>query len=314
MSNFNGVLSKLGIGEEVVAYGTAATATAMLRLLSESISPEIARVASPILDGTAAQREDRRGNKSVSGDIEIEPDYDNYDLLFEAAFGSAAIGVYTFVETEHLSLTIWLEKTVSRFRALGAKVNSFTFSGAAGENWKCSISFKANDSDRVATAFAAIAITSSEPWAFDSSKVRLGDLGNALTDDDQIYLSSLSIECSHNLEDGVYHSNADIPLEHLKGGFRGVKVMGEVARYDTDAYATWEAAETLLQMDITIPGSGSNSALIQIPVLKIAQIPNVPISGPGPAGIPLELTAYLNASRNASMAAITKELALTITT
>lgn len=313
MSNYNGVLSKCGLGEETVAYGTAATATEMQKLLSESISPEISRVASPILDGTAAQREDRRGNLAVAGDIEVELDYDNNDLLFEAAFGNAAGGVYTLIETEATSLTVWIEKTVSRMRALGAKVNSFTLAGSAGENWMGTFSIKAQDSDIVATAFASISLTSSEPWAFDSSKIRLGTLDDALTDNDQIYMINISIEVNHNLEDGIYRSNSDNPLEHLKGGFRDVKISGEIARYDTDQYATWEAAETQLQMDITIPGSGSNNALIEFPVLKISQVPNVPVGGPGPAGIPIEFMAYLNSSRNSYIDA-TKEIRLTITT
>jgi len=314
VSTFNGVLGKLGIGEETSAYGTVATATEMLRLLSEGISPEIARVASPILDGTAAQREDRRGNKTVAGDLEIEMDYDNNDLLFEAAFGSESSGVYDLVETEHLSLTLWIEKTVSRFQALGAKINSFTLAGSAGENWIGTFNFKSKDSDRVATAFAGISLTSSEPWAFDSTKIRLAIQDAALDDDDQIYMTNASIEINHNLDDGAYRSNSDLPLEHLKSGFREIKVTGEIARYDTDQYATWEAAETLLQMDFTIPGTGSNNALIQLPVLKITQIPNVPISGPGPAGVPIELTAYLNAARNTNLSAITKEVRLTIET
>ncbi len=315
MSDFNGVLSKLGLGEETSAYGTAATATEMLRMLSESISPEIARVSSPILDGTAAQREDRRGNKSVAGDIEIEMDYDNNDLLFEAAFGSEALGVYDLVDTEHLSLTVWLEKTVSRFRGIGAKVDSFVFSAAAGENWKCTFNLKCKDSDRVATAFAAISLTASEPWNFDSTKIRLADIVNALTDNDEIFMSNAAIEVSHNLSDGTHVSNSDLTLEHLKSDFREVKITGELARYDSDQFATWEAAETLLQMDFTIPGSiGSNSALIQLPVCKITQIPNVPVAGPGPAGVPIELTAYINASRNSFISAVTKEVRLTIVT
>lgn len=314
MSIFNGVRGKLGIGEEVSAYGTAATATEMLRMLSESISPEIARVSSPILDGTAAQREDRRGNKTVAGDIEIEMDYDNNDLLFEAAFGAESSGVYDLVETEHISLTLWIEKTVSRFRAIGAKVNSFALAGSAGENWIGTFNFKSEDSDRVATAFAGISLTASEPWAFDSTKIRLANLDNVIADGDQIYMTNVSIEVNHNLDDGAYRSNSDLPLEHLKAGFREIKVTGEIARYDTDQYATWEAAETLLQMDFTIPGTGANTALIELPVLKITQIPNVPISGPGAAGVPIELAGYLNASRNSDMSGVTKEIRLSIVT
>ena len=128
MSTFNGVLGKLGVGVES-PYGSAATATEMLRLLSEGLSPEIARVTSPILDGTAAQREDRRGNKSVNGSCEIELDYDNIEKILTACFGNHAGGVYTLVDTEHDSLTVWLEKTVSRFRGIGGKVDSFVLAG-----------------------------------------------------------------------------------------------------------------------------------------------------------------------------------------
>lgn len=313
MSTFNGVLSKLGIGEEST-HGAAVAATEMLRLINESISPEIARVSSPILDGTVAQREDRRGNKTVAGGFTVEPDYDNIDKIFEACFGAAAAGVYDFTNTENISLSIWIEKTVSRFRALGAKVDSFTLSGAAGENWMLEVNVKAKDSDRVATAFASISLTSSEPWAYDSSKIRLAALGAAIDDDDQIYMSDIAIAVTHGLDDGQYHSNSDNPLEHLKANFREVKISGNIARYDTDQYATWEAAETQLQMDVTIPGAGSNNALFQFPIVKLTTIPIVPVAGPGPAPIPVEFLAYVNASRNSDMAAVTNEMKLTITT
>ena len=125
MSDFNGVLAKCGIGEES-PHGTAATATEMQRILSESISPEIARISSPILDGNAAAREDRRGNKTVDGSLEIELDYDNNTKILQACFGAVAAGVFTLKTAEHIAFTIWLEKTVSRFRGIGAKVDSFT--------------------------------------------------------------------------------------------------------------------------------------------------------------------------------------------
>ena len=92
-----------------------------------------------------------------------------------------------------------------------------------------------------------------------------------------------------------------------------MKITGEISRYDTDQYATWEAAQTLLQMDINIPGAGANNALIELPVVKISQIPTTNIAGPGPAPIPIELMAYLNSSRNSFMTP-TNEIRLTLVT
>lgn len=307
-----GFKGKLGIAEQVdfttgIAVGSVSS---MIPFLSESLSPEIARISSNVIDGAAGQRADRRGNQNVNGGIDVELDFTNLTTLLKACFGSESSGTFTFIDTEHTPLTMLIEKTVSRFRAIGAKCDSFSLAGNAGENWMLSSQWKCYNADRSATAFPSISLAAREPWKFDGTKIRLNRISDgALADNShQIYATNISIEVAHGLEEPKFvsrSSNANLPIEPLKANWREVKVMLTMARYEDTANITnveelidWEAAESKLQMDITVTGS-SNSCVMRFPHMKITQIPNINVSGPEPSEVPIELVGFINNSDNA---------------
>ena len=309
-----GFLGKFAIKEQPafetgIAFNNWVTSAYLLPTLSESFSPEIARIPSPILDGTAGQRADRRGNKAISGSMDLELDYLNINTILKACFGSATAGTYTFVDTEHTSIGFLIEKTVSRFRVIGAKCDSFTIGAGQGENWKLTSNWKGFDADRDATAFPALTLNSHDPWKFDTTKIRLSRIsdGDLADGSHQIYVTNISIEANHMLGEPVYvtrSANANKTIEVLKSGFREVKITLTFPRYEDTANITnvselidWEEADSALQMDITITGT-ANTAIIRIPHIKISQIPNVSISGPEPGTVSIELIAFVNNSVN----------------
>jgi hypothetical protein len=309
-----GFLGKFAIKEQSafetgIAFNNWATSAYLLPVLSESFSPEIARIPSPILDGTAGQRADRRGNKSIAGSLDLELDYLNVNTILKACFGSVSSGTYTFIDTEHTSVGFLIEKTVSRFRVIGAKCDNFSIGAGQGENWKLSSSWKGFDADRDATAFPSLTLNSHDPWKFDLTKIRLNRIsdGDLADGSHQIYVTNINFEASHMLEEPIYvtrSANANKTIEVLKSGFREVKITLTFPRYEDTANITnvselidWEAADSALQMDITIAGT-ANTAVFRIPHIKIAQIPNLNISGPEPGTVSVELMAFVNNSVN----------------
>jgi hypothetical protein len=331
MSVSIGFLGKFAIKEQSdfetgIAFNNWVTSAYLLPVLSESFSPEIARVPSPILDGTAGQRADRRGNKSISGGLELELDYLNINTILKACFGSVNAGVYTFVDTEHTPVGFLIQKTISRFRVIGAKCDNFSLSGSQGDNWKLASSWKAFDNDRSSSdAFPSLTLNSHDPWRFDSTKIRLSRIsdGNLADGSHQIYVTDVNIDVNHQLQEPIYvtrSANANKTIEMLKSGFREVKISLTFPRYEDTANITniselidWEAADSALQMDIVIAGS-ANTATIRFPHIKLSNIPNVNISGPEPGTVSIELMAYVNNSVNTNTnMTFTEEMRLIIT-
>lgn len=160
-----GLAAQLGLVEETV-YGTFVAPARWFEFVSESFAMEIERLESAgIRGGTRVLPSSRwaSGQKTVTGDVELETTTTNLGILFEHAFGGVATvndlaTAYTHTFTPDdlpvggLAVQVGRPDTsaagtVHPFSYLGGRIASWSLEGAVGEIGKLGVSFLFQDED-----------------------------------------------------------------------------------------------------------------------------------------------------------------------
>jgi hypothetical protein len=162
-------------------WGTAATVTTFIPLVSETLKSEINPVESAGILATRqvmTTQQWYQGNKTVAGDIQHEMYDQSMGVLLRAAFGTVqtttagGTGVHTFwPTTPSVSFTTQVGRpttygSVIPFTYEGCKINSWELAAAAGEipTWGMSITA---EEERMGTALASVSYASNvKPWRF----------------------------------------------------------------------------------------------------------------------------------------------------
>jgi len=318
MSLGQGFLSTAGIKAET-SWGEAwAAVDTAIPYLNESLVSTYDRSADVSLLGSAGMAQDEATIQNVSGDISFYLDYElNHGIILKAALGAESSDVYTLTDTLQASgnmFRIEFDKSVSRWRAAGCKVNNLTLSSAAGaDNFlTATASLVAKSLSRSSDSFPAITVSGQTNILHSHLTFRLADKADALDSGDEMGVSSVNLSINNNLQaDAKDSSSSSAILEPVRNGFRETMFDVELPRYTADTIQDWKDNDTILQADLTYT-NGVNTLLIEIPELKIMGGVDANIGG---AEV-IPLTVNMKAMRNSSdsiMSAITDEVRITLT-
>lgn len=299
-----GYKARCGIGKETT-WGTLVSPTELITFLSESITRSDEFFEQDTLVSKAGRLPADKTNITVSGSIEMDNNYQALDLIFALAFGGGAetpsgSGPYTHTiklsEDISRSLSIFIEKDVSVWEIAGAKINTLTISGIAGEPIKVSAEIIAKELTR-GTSYRAtlsgLAIPSKPRVVFPHLKFRIADLTDALTDDDEIDISEFELTINNNLAtDQRGSKEGNYILEPFRNGRREITLSITVRRYTKDTFINWKENGTKLQADLTFT-SGSYQQKFEFPTLLVKEV-NAPIGSAEIIPVEVTLTAYRN--------------------
>jgi len=295
MADSIGLKAKMGIKEVVSWASSYAAVDDPIPFTDENIIENWERIQKQALLGYGGREKSDQGNRVVQGTTNHELDYDNFIPIIEHIMGAESAGVITIEDQLAKYLFIEIEKQVSRFRAGPSKGKKFTIKGDAGDNIKLACEWHCRKVERSATAFPAIAPAAADRLLFSQMVFRIGDQANALTSGDAVGLASFELEFDRQMHTGDYASDATTPketLDPIEGDFRTCMLKIKIPRYAADTFATWKAADTSLQADLTFTGPSAKGFLIQLPELKITEGFDAPVGGPGPLTLEGSLEAY----------------------
>ena len=214
MATGTGLDAQIGYVAES-AWGTAATVTRFLPLVSETMKKEIAPIESAdIITGRQVMTTEQwaQGNASVGGDIQHEFYVDSSGLLLRAAFGTVSTSgtIHTFWPTApSVSLTTQVGRpttygSVIPFTYEGCKVQSWELAASAGEFFTWGMTLVAEE-ERMGTALASASYASNlRRWNFSSAVLSVAGVTvpvksfklageNNLTQDERRFLGSTLI-------------------------------------------------------------------------------------------------------------------------
>lgn len=204
----SGLSSQIGYAKETT-YGTPATASRFLPLISEDLGAENERMESEgIVAGAIAMESDQwaPGTTMVSGGIQHELYQQGVGLLFEQIFGSVTssatggIATHTFTLGDLPSMTVQkgvptVGGNVLPFTYAGAMVSEANFRLAAGEFAQLGLTVLAqSETDGIALAAASYLTGSKKPFSFMSGAISISgaalcvreveiNINNGLTDE-----------------------------------------------------------------------------------------------------------------------------------
>lgn len=310
-----GLKAKAGI-DPAASWGEAWSAsTILLPFVSENITKNFDRMMSKALVGQVGQHESQQGRQLVSGDLVIDLDYNNAELL-EYAFGSEAGGVFTLADDLPM-FHLEIDKGAERYRFQSCKVNQMTITGSAGSEdpIQVSMNITAYACTRTATAFTGglSLATADRAYFEDIGTMEFDLISGTLTTADHKPISSFELVINHNLQtDGRDTSIPDNVLEPLRNDFRVVKLKCGLARNTTaaQAMATYAEDDSRIQGELNMT-SGSGTAVWQFPQGKVVNPPQMNVGGPGVISSEVEIEWYPN-TNNSNMAAVTDQVRVTI--
>jgi hypothetical protein len=307
-----GVLAQAGFSAASSFTQAHQTATAKLRLVSETMSINYEKQRSQALIGRPAQHEFVPSVSMVQGDLVIELSYDDDDIL-EYCMGDETARTYEFANELEKFFHLTIDRGTTRFTFRGCMVNSFTISGEAGEApVQLSMSLVAYAGTTTGSAFPSLSDPGAPVYFSQLSHVYLGDQADALSGSDELYVKSVSYTCNNNLQiDGVDSAQPTAILQPIRNGFREVSATFGLARYYDSAPTTsifgWKNSGTALQ-STTVFQSGSDSYTIYLPNAKISESNDFAVGGPSALEGDLTLEAFYNGSTNSYMSGVADQM------
>lgn len=304
-----GALSKLVIGFESVAYGTAAAAGFDVPFVTSGLSLSRNKTTSPIIRGDFNPVKPSPGNKSVSGTIVVPFDSVASWYWLKAAFNTVATtgtDPYTHVftmegATKRTSLTIehqYLDlDTPQYFQYTGCKISSMSFSiGGEGE---LMMNLNVVGSDRTISATsidAAATEISYDP--VNQSEASLTEGGSAFAD-----ATDISVDINFNPDTSQYVIGGGGALGAIPDGIMAVTGTLNALFKDT-ALLTKASGNTETALIATYNGGASNQVLAEFPELQYEES-DPPIDGPQGIKVSLPWGAYYDDGTDASSVVLT---------
>ncbi len=291
MPDATGILSSMGI-KDVAAWNTSyAAVDELIPYKTESLTQAFTRLADDSLLGSAGRAPSDQGVQAVAGQTTHILDYNNFDTIFETAFGAVAGRVFTFPSPgDALLKYLWIEieKTTSRWRMGAAKINKLTISGEKDQHVMLTVDWLCRDIDRNVAAFPSISTPGARNLVrFEDLQFRIVDIaGGPPSGGDEMRIESFELELDRVLVEDDYASKSTValeeklPLEPIPNGFRVNSLKFKVPRYSTDAdLLTWKDADTPLQADLTFTRSGE-TLVLDLPDMRITEGFDPQVSGP----------------------------------
>lgn len=310
-----GATAKCGIKTGLSSWGEAWSAVdTLIPFTEESVGQTIERLDDMALEGTPGMRAPDQGLIKVPGNLKGELDYYNWGGLIEAAMGSVGSGVYDLVNDLTKIFRMELEKQVSRWRFDGVMVNTMEITGSKGRKLDISFGLVCRSLVRSAVEFPPLSIASRSKVLFSNSstnsRIRIGDLADALASGDEAGWESFTLRLNNNLiEDDATNRQRTI-LMPRRNGFREASLDFKLPRYESDTYLDWKDNGTALQSDLFF-SDGTKKFHVEIPQGKIFEGLGVNVSGPQVLTQEGKLDCFLNTG-NSHMSAVGNEFRITI--
>lgn len=294
MPDATGIASKMGI-KDVAAWATAyAAVDELIPFTGETITQQFTRLTDESLTGVAGRAASAQGMQALAGQTTHVLDYNNFDTIFETAFGAVAGRVFTLTN-DQLVKYAWLEfeKQISRWRIGAAKITKMVLSGEKDGKVMLTVDWLLRDIDRNATAFPAISTPGARNLVrFEDLQFRIVDIAGGPPDAaDIMRIDSFEIEMDRVLVEDDYASKSAVageeklPLEPIPNDFRTTSFKFKIPRYTTDAdIMAWKDADTPIQADMTFT-RGSETMVIEIPDMRIRDDFDPNIAGPERVGM-----------------------------
>jgi len=304
-----GALSKLVIGFESVAYGTAAAAGFDVPFVSSSLQLNRNKTTSPIIRGDFNPVKPSPGNKSVGGTIVVPFDSIASWYWLKSAFntlattGASSPYTHKFTmegATKRTSLTIehqYLDlDTPQYFMFTGCKIASMSFStGGEGEllltmqivGSDRTISATSFDGDETAISYDPV----------NQSEASLTEGGSAFAD-----ATNISFDINFNPDTSQYVIGGGGALGAIPDGV--MSVTGNLSALFTDTTLLTKASgNTETALVATYNGGTSNQVIVNLPELQYSEA-DPPIDGPQGIVQSLPFSAYYDDGGDASSAVI----------
>ena len=293
-----GNLAVMGM-KSVAAWTTAyAAVDVAIPFIDEGLVSAFERIEKEAKVGSAGREPSEQGNLVVAGPVNMEMDYNNYDLLWQGIFGTVASGVYTITD-DVVSKYVWIEvdKGVERWRFGASKPMKVTLTGEKNGIVKASADYLCRDLQRNAAAFPGISPATQTKIRFNDLVFRIADQVDAIAGGDAVTIESFEFEFDRGYKDDDY-VNAPNVLEPVPGDWRALTLKFRSPRYTGTFFQDAKAADTPLQADLIFT-RGGESYKLELPELEIQSGFDVETTGPEP--YVLEGTLACKRSSNAFM-------------
>lgn len=290
MADSLGILSAMGI-KDLGSWGaTWVTVDEMIPVETEGITQAFSRLPDDSLTGSAGRYPSDQGVQVIEGPTNHVLDYNNFDTIFEMAFGTVSTRTFTLSDDVVAKYVgIEFDKQVSRYRYWAAKLGKIMLSGETDQHVKLNCEWVGRQIDRNATAFPLDETDLPGP----RNKVRFEDLdfwietiaGGPPTSSERILVSSFELEIDKVFVKDDYASKTGVageekfPLEPVPNEKRACKLKVGIPRYDADTFQDWKDADTPLQVKMTFTRSGE-TLVLDLPDLRIIDGADAPITGP----------------------------------
>ena len=314
------------------AFTTGIAGTEVLTFNSESIIPDTAVLEAEYLAGRVGREDLIASVKAAAGSIGGECVYDTiagaplgWEYMMKAALGfgqqddTNTDNEYTPSNNLTESYTIGIDKGVSVWDTIGAKVNTLEISGAMGEKtlWNAGIVgrtvLRTGEAGIVNTAasIAALAPTAKPQLILlENANFYLRDIAAAITTGaasaDKVAIQSFTLSIDNALSEGSYgtcddgHLDPLFGLEPVRDGIRQVNLGLSFPRYHEDTWLDGFSAGTFFQgqFDFVL---GTDQFSIYLPLMKIAETPTAPVDGPSFIQHDVTFACLINGGTNTFM-------------
>jgi hypothetical protein len=282
MATASGFAASIGAGKEST-YGASVTVNECLPFISEGVNYGWEMVLNEFFHGQAGYSGSDQGNKSVVGPIDCHWVYDTdntdpfgnglmHGIALGAASFAASANTYTLAEDPTNSVTINIDKVVSRWVLDGVRVQTLTISGTAGQAVTANYEVIAQDIARSGTAFPSLTTDTPNKTMFDQLTFRVGDLTDALGSGDDTSINNFTLTLNNNLAtDHHYNVTTGEILEAKRNGRRDVTFSFTLPRYEADTYIAFRDNDTKLQANLSFT-DGTYTNQIYLTTAKITDI------------------------------------------
>lgn len=285
MADALGHLSLMGIRSGIATWATAYSAVdTPIPFNSEGLTQAYEEIEKNALMGSGAKEPSDQGNLEVVGPTTHELDFNNFDKLLEAIFGTVSTRTFTITD-DTLAKYYWVEfeKQVERWRFGACKANKLTISGEKGGIIMATFEHVARLCNRVGTAYPLSAPTNVDRMLFEHLQFRLGDQTDALAAGDKMQIDSFEFALERALKTDDYVNNTDgiYKVEPVPEDMRKVTFSVSFPRYAANTLQGWKDNNTPLQADLLFTRS-SETFKLELPELRITEGFNANIEGTGP--------------------------------
>jgi hypothetical protein len=292
-----GALSKIVIGFEASAYGTAAVDGFDVPFVSSSLKLDRNKQTSPIIRGDFNPVKPTPGNKVVSGTIVVPFDSIASYYWLKAAFntvdttGTSSPYTHSFTmegTTKRKSLTIehqYLDlDTPQYFMYTGCKISRMSFSTGGEGELLLNLDVVGSDREIDTSSFDA------EPTEVGYEPLNQSQA--ALKEGNTTYADATNVtyEINFNPDTSQYVIGGGGALGAIPDGV--IAVTGNLSALFTDvALLSKAAADTETSLEVTYTGSSSSKVIADFPELQFSES-DPPIEGPQGIVVSLPWSAY----------------------